>query len=236
MKKLLFFSTWLLMLVCHTLFDPAAGEESFSVRSGSREECRIAITIDDCYDIEQILAAFELCREYQIPVTFFPIGNALKFADGPVWQQAIEAGCEIGNHSWSHENLADMNDHQVRFQMLRTQQKVDEMLGYHYPMQVMRPPMGKSSTAVQKAVAAVGYLHTVKWDVSQTDPDKALEQVQNGSILLFHTRAKDIRCLEVLVPQLLEKGYECVTVSQLLNLPEIVISDEIYHYQRSDAD
>lgn len=237
MKRTLFFSGLLLMLVCCTLFHPAAGEEtSFSVRHASREEPRIAITVDDCYDIVQVQAAIDLCLEYRIPMTFFPIGNALKFADGPVWQQALDAGCEIGNHTWGHVDLTGKNAHQVRYQMLRTQQKIDEMLGYHYPMQVMRPPMGKSNKAVQAAVASVGYLRLVKWDVSQTDPDKAIKAVRNGSILLYHGRAKDIRCLQKLIPQLLEQGYQCVTVSQLLGLPEIVTSDEIYQYQRSDAD
>lgn len=236
MKRFPLFSTLLLMLVCHTLFPAARAEESFSVRHASREEPRIAITVDDCYDIEQVQAAIDLCVEYQITMTFFPIGNALKFADGPVWQQALDVGCEIGNHSWGHVDLTGKTAHQVRYQMLRTQQKLDEMLGYHYPMQVMRPPMGRSTKAVQEAVASVGYLRMVKWDVSQTDPDKAIKDVQNGSILLYHGRAKDIRCLKKLIPQLLEQGYQCVTVSQLLGLPEIVTSDEIYQYQRSDAD
>lgn len=40
-----------------------------------------------------------------------------------------------------------------------------------------------------------------------------MDDVQNGSILLYHGRAKDIRCLEKLIPWLLEQGYECVTVS-----------------------
>lgn len=110
-----------------------------------REVPRIAITVDDCYDIKQVQAAIDLCTEHQITMTFFPIGNALKFADGPVWQTALDAGCEIGNHTWGHTNLTNKSSHQVRYQMLRTQQKVDEMLGYHYPMQVMRPPMGKSN-------------------------------------------------------------------------------------------
>lgn len=59
--------------------------------------------------------------------------------------------------------------------------------------------------------------------------------MQNGSILLYHGRAKDIRCLEKLIPQLLEQGYQCVTVSQLLGLPDIVTSDEIYDYDPRDA-
>ena len=230
----------LLVLVCCTLFPICTLAESavpsdFTLRYGNRSTPRIAITIDDCYDRKHILAAIELCEEYGISITFFPIGKALKFADSELWQRALDAGCEIGNHSWGHTNLTKLSTRDIRFQMHRTQQKLDEMLGYHYPMQVMRPPFGSTNSTVSKAVASVGYLHAVKWDVSQTDSRKAIKDVQNGSILLYHARAKDIRCLRELIPQLLEQGYECVTVSELLGLDPIVPVEGIYQYDSAHA-
>lgn len=208
----------------------ARAQEAVTVRHGDRTQNRIAITMDDCYDIRHIAEAVALCKQYDIAITFFPIGKALKFADSEVWQQALDAGCEIGNHSWGHTDLTRLNNHQLRFQMLRTQQKIDEMLGYHYPMQVMRPPQGKTNQKVENAVAAVGYLCVARWDVSQTDAKKAIRNVQNGSILLYHGRAKDIECLETLVPMLLDAGYECVTVSELMGLPPVATSTDIYQY------
>lgn len=68
-------------------------------------------------------------------------------------------------------------------------------------MQVMRPPYGSTSKRVAAAVASVGYRSVVKWDVSQTDAGKALRDVQNASILLYHAQAKDIRCLKNLIPR-----------------------------------
>ena len=227
---------WFAFLLCLALMISAARAESgFIVRCGNRESAKIAITIDDCYDTEQVLAAVALCEQYDVRMTFFVIGSALKFADTDVWQAVLDAGCEIGNHSWGHTDLTKLTAHQIKFQMLRTQQKIDEILGYHYPMQVLRPPQGKSNAAVAKAIADIGYLAVARWDVSQTDAHKALKDAQNGSILLYHARTKDIRCLETLIPALLEKGYECVTVSELLDLPPITTSDYVYIYQRDDA-
>lgn len=60
-----------------------------------------------------------------------------------------------------------------------------------------------------------------KWDVSRTAPALAIGDVQGGSILLYHTNPKDIECLKVLIPQLLEQGYTPVTVSELLGLPPV---------------
>lgn len=230
----------LLALVCCNLFSlqptvEFASTEIPTVRCGDREQKKIAITIDDCYDVDYVLAAIELCEKHEIPITFFPTGNTLKFADGELWQRAIDAGCEIGNHSWGHKDLTELSDRQIRFQMLRVQQKLDEMLGYHYPMQVMRPPYGLTSKRVAAAVASVGYRSVVKWNVSQTDAGKAFRDVQNGSILLYHAQAKDIRCLKNLIPRLLEQGYECVTVSELLGFDAVVPSEGTYVYDQEHA-
>ena len=230
MKKLL------CLLFCLMLTTTASAESDFTVRHGDRECPRIAITIDDCYDTDQVLAAVALCEQYDVKMTFFVIGKALKHADTGVWQAVLDAGCEIGNHSWGHTDLTRLSTHQIKFQMLRTQQKLDEILGYHYPMQVLRPPQGKTNNAVADAIADIGYLAVARWDVSQTNATQALKDTQNGSILLYHARAKDIRCLTTLIPSLQAQGSECVTVSELLGLQPITISDEIYIYQRSDAD
>ena len=109
------------------------------------------------------------------------------------------------------------------------------MLGWHYEMQVMRPPYGslstdpnrKSDTWVITAIEQAGYLHAVRWDVSQTDPKKAVWDVQNGSILLYHANPKDIQCLEELIPVLLEKGFQPVTVSDLLDLGMPAIPEDV---------
>lgn len=230
----------LLVLVCCPLFltqpnATLADTEASTVRHGHRESPRIAITIDDYYDHDHILPAIELCEKYGVVVTFFSIGNAPKFADGKKWQRALDTGCEIGNHSWGHKNLTMLSARSIRFQMLRTKQKNDEMLGYYYPLQVMRPPFGSTNNQVAEVAAFVGYTHVVKWDVSQTDVKQIIKDVWNGSILLFHVRAKDIRCLEVLIPESLDKGYVCVTISELLGLEVVVVSEEIYIYDAGQA-
>ena len=212
----------------------AEEQMTITVRHGDRDHKQVAITVDDCYDISNVQAITELCEKYDITCTFFVIGNALKFQDAEVWQQVVESGCEIGNHSWGHIDLRELNAHQVRFQMLRTQQKVDELLGYHYPMQVMRPPFGQTNSKVARIVYGIGYQAIVKWDVSQTNASQAIRSVKNGSILLYHARKKDVQCLDKLIPALLENGYKCVTVSELLELDDIVIDEEseIYVYDK----
>ena len=207
------------------IFPAKAVEAGYTVFHGDREQHRVALTVDDCYNIDHVQAVIDLCREYNVPVTFFVIGKALKVKDREVWQSALDAGCEIGNHTFSHARLPDLNRDGIISQLTRTQSRLDEVLGWHYAMQVMRPPYGrlsadpshKSDLWVVEAIEDAGYVHAVRWDVSQTDPDKALRDVQCGSILLYHANARDILCLTRLIPDLVEAGYECVTVSELLS-------------------
>lgn len=69
--------------------------------------------------------------------------------------------------------------------MLWIQEKVDAMLGYHYPMQVMRPPAGKTNSKVLQAIGKTGYSYAVKWDVSQTDLKRVQKEIRNGGIFSF---------------------------------------------------
>ena len=201
-------------------------EKGYTVFHGSREDRRVAVTVDDCYDAAHVQEILDLCGEYDAPVTFFVIGKALKTRDGAMWREAIDMGCEIGNHTWSHARLPDLNSRDIKRQLRKTQERLNEVLGFDYPMTLMRPPYGRLSSRagqisekwVVEAIEEAGYVHAVRWDVSQTDPAKALRRVQSGSILLYHANAKDVRCLRTLIPALQEAGYTLCTVSALLGL------------------
>lgn len=222
----------LLLTTMLMLASSANADAAKVVRNGSRDEKKVAITMDDCYNRIHIASAVALCQQYGVPITFFPIGKALKYADRPLWQSALNAGCEIGNHTWGHKTLTYLSVGETSFQMLRIQEKVDAMLGYHYPMQVMRPPAGKTNSKVLQAIGKTGYSYAVKWDVSQTDLKRIQKEIQNGSILLFHGRQKDIKCLEQLIPWLLEQDYECVTVSELLEMESVATSTNLFIYNQ----
>ncbi len=222
-----------LLFLCQ-IVSASAVEKGFIVFNGDREQKRIAVTVDDCYDINNLKAVLDICKEYDVPVTFFVVGKALKEKDREVWQDVVDTGCEIGNHTYGHASLIKCDNRQIIYQLKRTQQQLDTVLGYHYEMQVMRPPYGNTQksngSSVCNAIAAAGYTHAIRWDVSQTNAAKARRAVQNGSILLYHTNWKDVQCLQTLIPELLEDGYELCTVSQLLGIEAPATSTDLYVY------
>lgn len=228
MKRLVALILCLMMLSSTAL----AAEPAKAIRNGSREEKKICITVDDCMDIPILQEIFELSQELDAPITIFTLGAMVKEKDKELWQTIALSDCEIGNHCYGHESLTTKTPSGMKRTLERTEQALDAVLGYHYPMQSMRPPYGRlsdndtSRRTVLGAIGAAGYTHAVLWDVTQTDPDKCYEQVQNGSILLFHTIKKDLACLKELMPRLKAEGYEFVTVSEMLGLPAIELPPE----------
>ena len=205
-----------------------AGAVSLITKHGDRESPKVAITVDDCYNMKLMNEIIGLCEEYDVQVTFFLVGKALTEENRDTYLAALRAGCEFGNHTYSHSSLAVMSDHFALQAAERTQTALDEVLGFSYPMKLLRPPFGalirKDGPNVTEGLVRAGY-EVILWDVSQTSFGAAFKGTQNGSILLFHTNYPDVICLRELIPALLEAGFEPVTVSELLGLEQPAVPD-----------
>ncbi len=200
----------------------------FAVHHGDRETKRVAITIDDCWDFDVLRAMHELCVKYNVPVTWFVLGRQFKVEDREMWQGIIDHGSEIGNHLYNHIDLTTNKAYYSRNMILLSQERLDQTLGYHYPLRLLRPPYGNVDNASLNLLEEYGVEKVILWDVSNTNVQGAFSDTQNGSILLFHTNYADLRCLEELIPMLLDAGYELVTVSELLGLEPLETSEELY--------
>ena len=200
----------------------------FQVYHGDREQKRIAITVDDIYDSNVLKMMHELSIELDFPITWFVLGSQIRDEDKALWEAILAHGDEIGNHTWKHPYLTEISKHNARNQILLTQESIDELLGYHYPLRLLRPPFGEFTQELLNLFAEYGVEKTVLWDVSYTDPQEAFKHTENGSILLFHTNYVDYNCLVELIPMLQEAGYELVTVSDLIGMEPLQTSEEKY--------
>ena len=230
------------LLVLALLFSSSVAEKSteellgsFVLNHGSRESKKIAITMDDVYEREWVWKAAELCREYGIAMTFFPIGINLKDEDRDNWISVLDGGNEIGSHSYSHHTFRDIESYTALSQLGKFQERLDRVLGFHYQVRWFRAPYGKvRGSNVFRAIRTFGYDHGVRWDVSETNAEKAFPKVRNGSILLYHARKRDYTCLTELIPRLLEAGFEPVTVSELFGFDPPEQGGEPYVYNLDD--
>jgi peptidoglycan-N-acetylglucosamine deacetylase len=121
-------------------------------------------------------------------------------------------------------------------------QQAPRRLGY------FRFPFGACSPQALDEVAGMGLL-PIQWDVSSGDPtasvsaaaitQNVLESVRPGSIVLFHANGRGHHTDEALpgiVAALKAKGYEFVTVTELMAAGEPVMSPTCYDHRPGDAD
>lgn len=219
--------------------------QEFTLKHGSRGRKMVAFTVDDCYQERRqyIVQDVELCNQYGVHMTFFPVykTGCLQERFRDIWQSVLDAGCEIGCHGYQHLHLGSFDYWTLIKRLGRWQEELDKTLGYHYETRWMRPPYGNidggkkiNKKQVISALKRFGFEHIVHWEISQTDPAKAIELIEPGSILLFHANNKDTRCMATLIPQLQEQGYEIVTLSEMFGFDPPETSEELYVFDRKN--
>lgn len=113
---------------------------------------------------------------------------------------------------------------------------------------LFRFPYGACDTKSLEAVAAQG-LTAIQWDVSAGDPWRGetaplmtktvVSHVRPGSIVIFHANGRGWHTSEALpriVAKLRERGYQFVTVSELLGAGRPVIESRCYDAKPGDTD
>jgi len=185
----------------------------------------IALTFDDGPNQKLTPRLLDLLAEHHIHVTFFVVGeNAAEYPE--ILQRAVREGHEVGNHTWSHPNLAKTSDENVRSQIKRTEEAITNAIGSRPTL--FRPPYG-SVTARQKHFIhdELGY-EIILWEVDPLDwknpgpnvvSSRILKETRPGSIVLAHDiHAQTIQAMPATLTELEAKGFKFVTVSQLLKL------------------
>lgn len=226
MKNILFFLLTALFLFAGCTWAEETPAPETPVREVSdKPDKLIAITFDDGPDTIRTAPVLDILERYGIRGTFFISGSKINEKSAPLVERAVSLGCEIGCHGWDHRNMMKVSLEMTQKQIRQFFDALEEYV--HVPVSVMlvRPPGGATGPKVKKAVGGVG-MAVIIWDVDSADwkyPDKnriaknVLSKVKDGSIILMHDRHQPtVDALEIIVPALLEQGYEFVTVSELL--------------------
>jgi peptidoglycan/xylan/chitin deacetylase (PgdA/CDA1 family) len=185
----------------------------------------IALTFDDGPHATLTPKLLDHLAAHHIKATFFVIGENV--AEHPeIVARAAREGHEIGNHSWSHPNLAKMSDDGVRRQLRQTEEAIENAIG-HKPT-LLRPPYG-SLTARQKRWIheQFGY-EIILWDVDPLDwkrpgptvvCNRIVKETHAGSIVLAHDiHPGTIAAMPSILDQLQAKGFQFVTVPELIRM------------------
>ena len=205
----------------------------------------VALTFDDGPVTGVTNKILDVLEQYHVRATFFILGSRLKKPEAvALVKRAITLGCEIGNHTWDHQILPGLNVSEIRFEIKSTNQIVYDTTGY--TIRLLRPPGGSTGANAPRLAKEQGMaiaLWAQSGNVHEFDPKKIAENVQkqivngkelqSGDIILLHdTKDRMVPAVELIVPQLLEEGYQLVTVSELIYLSDIgFVPGRIYHSQ-----
>ncbi|WP_244856537.1 polysaccharide deacetylase family protein [Priestia megaterium] len=196
------------------------------------EKKKIALTFDDGPTSDETVQILDILKEYNAKATFFVVGSRVE-RHASIVKREIREGHEVGNHTFHHLIwTGNVSEKQLIKEIELTQNTISNISGYNPSL--FRPVQGFYD---KKLVDVVGRsnLRVVLWSQKHDTRDwdrpgveyivqKVLNDIENGDIILLHDhvhgKSQTILALKRILPVLKEKGYECVTVSELLKAHE----------------
>lgn len=188
------------------------------------EEHVVALTFDDGPHEEKTDEILAVLEKHGVKATFFMIGkNAELYPD--VASRVIEAGHEVGNHTYSHKFLTNCTVDSIRSEFTKSNDAI--FAAAEYKPHFVRPPGGIYDCNVITAaenedlVVAMWSIDTLDWCHRSVDAisDEVLDNVRHGDIILMHDYisgdSHTAEALEKIIPALKKRGYKFVTLSDM---------------------
>lgn len=185
---------------------------------------RVAITIDDCYDVGAWSSMLSTLDRLDAGATFFCNGEYVRRFAAVARRTVATDGVSIGSHTVGHDDLVTVGFGGALYRMLG-----DEAAWWDVaratPAPFFRPPYGSYDSEVLAAAGRASFAHTVFWDIDPRDWDvgdpgtvvsRVLSGAKGGSIILLHTRSNTARALEAIILRLRARGLQPVGLHQML--------------------
>lgn len=200
---------------------------------GDPASTMIALTFDDGPHPLHTPQLLQVLDRYQISASFFWLGCCVHRSPDiarAVWQR----GHGIGLHGYTHRSFPRLTADELRQSLAQTQHEIAQAcaLDREYVQQQIRdvrPPNGLFTPQTLRYLQQWNY-RPVMWSVVPEDwvrpgievvRQRVLNQTQNGSLIVLHdgySGGEDVAAtIDRLIPELLARGHQFVTVDQLWN-------------------
>lgn len=203
---------------------------------GSGGEHDVTITFDDGPDPKWTPQILDILKQRGVKAVFFLVGRQSEQYPGLV-RRIVAEGHEIGNHTYTHANLAELSTRELELEMNATQRLVEAITGLSTT--ICRPPYNADSRPTQLAELRplkllqddLGYLLVLEnidpEDWSRPGADMILQRIKQlrklGSIILLHDaggdRRQTVEALPGIIDWLQTRGDRIVSLGTLLNIP-----------------
>lgn len=192
----------------------------------------VALTYDDGPHPVNTHRILDVLEKHGAKATFFVVGSRIAAYKDCLERQS-KLGCEIANHSFSHVTLSASSDETVLEEIEKTDKLIKKYSG-QMPV-LCRAPGGSVGRA-----AALADKPFIQWSVDTLDwktqsssyvVGHIKKNVRDGSIILMHDLyGATADASEIIIPWLINEGYQLVTVSEMLEAKGIGIEGGKVYY------
>ena len=223
----------LFVVVFCVFFDQAILTRSGTVYRVRAKKKKVALTFDDGPSPEWTPQILDALKKANIKATFFMIGHHVKkYPD--IAKRVAQEGHTIGNHTYAHSVILYYTPEEIEEEIKYTEMIIKEATGHK--TKFFRPPKAWMRSNTKARVKSMGY-EVILWSLNSKDwvefnhryiVKLLSHRVKNGDILLFHDsgnvfsaeggdRSQTVAAIPLLVRELHKKGFEFVTVEELLD-------------------
>ena len=198
-------------------------------RKNENASMKIALTFDDGPHPYQTPKILDLLDKYGIKATFFVVGVNVGYY-GYVLDMISKRGHEIGNHTFTHPQVANLNPDKLKEEVEKCESTIYGLTDIK--TKLFRPPEGMIDPDVKRVLGTLDY-KVILWDIdtrdwAHTPPESiaknVLDHVSSGDIILMHDyiayNSPTAEALDIFIPELLSRGYSFVVVSEIIGINE----------------
>ena len=221
---------------------------SYEVRKyGGAPQKELVLTFDDGPDETYTPQVLDVLSKYHVPAAFFLVGlNAEK--NLPLVKRIYREGHEIGNHTFTHENVAKVSPERALLEMKLTRLLIECITG-HSTILFRAPYNADSEPTTSEEIIPIALARQQNYlDIGENiDPedwqpgikaDEIVKRVmagvkaERGNIILLHdaggdTREETVKALKILIPTLQKQGYHFTNLTSILHKSKNELMPEV---------
>ncbi|KOG59250.1 oligosaccharide deacetylase [Streptomyces antibioticus] len=176
----------------------------------------MVLTFDDGPNPEYTPHILDTLAKYDVRAMFFVCGECV-VQNRELLARMADEGHVVGNHTWTHPLLTELNRREIRSEMESTSDAIEDSYGER--PQWFRAPYGAWNRAAFQLGAEMG-MEPMAWTVDTTDwmvpgTRTIVEQVESGAapgvVVLSHDaggdRSQTVRAIREWLPYLIDSGY-----------------------------
>lgn len=193
----------------------------------------VALTFDDGPSVNTAKIVNTLVK-YNVHATFFIVGNEIPNNPQNV-NLVYDSGSEVASHTVNHKNLNKLTKEEILKEINDNQDLLNKALGTNRDF-LLRAPYGNANDTV-KALAGHPLINwsvdTLDWDSknAQSVFEEVKKYTKDGAIILMHDRyPSTAEAVTLVVPWLLEQGYQVCSVSEMFAARGVPLQNGVEYY------